>query len=257
MSETSWGPSQSTARTTPPPRPCEPPIRPRTRTRSHPRGVWLPEPVREDTIVAADLRSRLRDGRADPPRHHEGLFIDDDVRGVAQREWDVKAWTLKMVEVWCPAHSAALANSGNPIKPSGANLNNASFLHKTTWRSSMTAGRGGEPRPLTDVNADAYLADMLDVCKGTCRLGQCDSASATASSAASPVSSATGTNKSASAKQTGEWRHQGTASPPCHRQGPRGQTLSLCSRPGGGLEGGVGLQRLRKGTQVRSLGSWE
>jgi hypothetical protein len=29
----------------------------------------------------------------------EGLFIDDDVRGIPQREWDVKAWTLKMVEV--------------------------------------------------------------------------------------------------------------------------------------------------------------
>src|SRR6202044_1140189 len=33
----------------------------------------------------------------------EGLFIDDDVRGVPQREWDVKAWTMKLVEVWCPA----------------------------------------------------------------------------------------------------------------------------------------------------------
>jgi hypothetical protein len=29
----------------------------------------------------------------------EGLFIDDDVRGIPQREWDVKAWTLKSVEV--------------------------------------------------------------------------------------------------------------------------------------------------------------
>jgi hypothetical protein len=29
----------------------------------------------------------------------EGLFIDDDVRGIPQREWDVKAWTLKLVEV--------------------------------------------------------------------------------------------------------------------------------------------------------------
>ena len=29
----------------------------------------------------------------------EGLFIDDDVRGVPQREWDVKAWTMKLVEV--------------------------------------------------------------------------------------------------------------------------------------------------------------
>lgn len=29
----------------------------------------------------------------------EGLFIDDDLRGVPQREWDVKAWTMKMAEV--------------------------------------------------------------------------------------------------------------------------------------------------------------
>ncbi|MCJ1315874.1 hypothetical protein MMC15_001194 [Xylographa vitiligo] len=29
----------------------------------------------------------------------EGLFIDDDVRGVPQREWDVKAWTMRLVEV--------------------------------------------------------------------------------------------------------------------------------------------------------------
>jgi hypothetical protein len=29
----------------------------------------------------------------------EGLFIDDDARGVPQREWDVKAWSLKLIEV--------------------------------------------------------------------------------------------------------------------------------------------------------------
>ena len=29
----------------------------------------------------------------------EGLFIDDDVRGIPQREWDVKAWTMKLAEV--------------------------------------------------------------------------------------------------------------------------------------------------------------
>lgn len=28
----------------------------------------------------------------------EGLFIDDDVRRVPQREWDVKAWSLKAIE---------------------------------------------------------------------------------------------------------------------------------------------------------------
>ena len=29
----------------------------------------------------------------------EGLFIDDDVRGIPQREWDIKAWTMKLAEV--------------------------------------------------------------------------------------------------------------------------------------------------------------
>lgn len=29
----------------------------------------------------------------------EGLFVDDDVRGVPQREWDVKAWGIKNIEV--------------------------------------------------------------------------------------------------------------------------------------------------------------
>lgn len=28
----------------------------------------------------------------------EGLFIDDDVRKVPQREWDIKAWSIKLVE---------------------------------------------------------------------------------------------------------------------------------------------------------------
>ena len=28
----------------------------------------------------------------------EGLFIDDDVRRVPQREWDVKAWSIKAIE---------------------------------------------------------------------------------------------------------------------------------------------------------------
>lgn len=32
----------------------------------------------------------------------EGMFIDDDVRKVPQREWDVKAWTLKLLEVSFP-----------------------------------------------------------------------------------------------------------------------------------------------------------
>ncbi|KAI5303571.1 hypothetical protein KEM55_000464, partial [Ascosphaera atra] len=38
------------------------------------------------------------------------MFIDDDVRGVAQRDWDVKAWTMALVEVWCPVLRGRLMN---------------------------------------------------------------------------------------------------------------------------------------------------
>lgn len=31
----------------------------------------------------------------------EGCFVDDDIRGIGQREWDVKAWGMKLVEVRC------------------------------------------------------------------------------------------------------------------------------------------------------------
>lgn len=47
-----------------------------------------------------------------------GMFIDDDLRGIPQREWDVKAWTLKLVEVWCPLlkdRLCAVSAVGKPI----------------------------------------------------------------------------------------------------------------------------------------------
>ena len=74
----------------------------------------------------------------------EGLFIDDDVRGVPQREWDVKAWTLKLVEVWCPSHVAAIANAADKVssKTASADPKSASFLKRAMWR------RGAAPKPL-------------------------------------------------------------------------------------------------------------
>lgn len=97
-SESSYAPSQSTARTTPP------------ASRSGPystadpnkiviKAVYLfndlfPKPVAQ---LVANV-GRVTDGLI-LKIQSEGLFIDDDVRGIPQREWDVKAWTLKMVEV--------------------------------------------------------------------------------------------------------------------------------------------------------------
>lgn len=113
-SESSYAPSQSTSRTTPPP--------------SH-RGPY--RTADPDKIVLKAVYSfnnaftklpiaKLISGVgpvSDGLILHittEGLFIDDDVRGVPQREWDIKAWTLKLVEVWCPHLHCIGASPGSP-----------------------------------------------------------------------------------------------------------------------------------------------
>lgn len=98
LSESSYAPSQSTARTTPPP--------------SH-RGPYSTKDPDKIQIKAVYLFSDSFPGKPTSQLvsgvgsvtdglilriKTEGLFIDDDVRGVPQREWDVKAWTLKLVE---------------------------------------------------------------------------------------------------------------------------------------------------------------
>lgn len=98
LSESSYAPSHSTARTTPPP--------------SH-RGPYSTDDPEKIQIKAVYLFSdsfpmkpisQLVSGQGNVTDglilriKTEGLFIDDDVRGVPQREWDVKAWTLKHVE---------------------------------------------------------------------------------------------------------------------------------------------------------------
>ncbi|SLM35560.1 hypothetical protein LPUS_04865 [Lasallia pustulata] len=97
-SESSYAPSHSTSRTTPPP--------------SHRGPYHTKDP---DKIVLKAVYSfnnaftklpiaKLISGVGSVTDGlilritTEGLFIDDDVRGVPQREWDVKAWTLKLVE---------------------------------------------------------------------------------------------------------------------------------------------------------------
>jgi len=100
----------------------------------------------------------------------EGLFIDDDVRGVPQREWDVKAWTMKLVEVWCPSFrqdpagnsaSARAASNGSPQKHSN---------FRRLWGLD-------KEKPASSEETDALLAEMLQLCKNNCRLRSNSSAS--------------------------------------------------------------------------------
>ncbi|KAK4552472.1 hypothetical protein LTR86_010315 [Recurvomyces mirabilis] len=98
LSESSYAPTVSTARTTPPPS-QRGPYSTQDPDKIHLKAVYLftdsfpTKPVAQlisNTGAVTDgLILRIKT---------EGLFIDDDIRGVPQREWDVKAWTLKLVE---------------------------------------------------------------------------------------------------------------------------------------------------------------
>ncbi|KAJ3941946.1 hypothetical protein N0V92_013839 [Colletotrichum tropicale] len=134
----------------------------------------------------------------------EGLFIDDDVRGVPQREWDVKAWTLKLVE------------------------------------RARTADRGAT-KMLTGDEADAYLTEMLRACKNCCRLGLCDT-------------KFKDTNIPSSTGQTGEWRHKSLHVLRATIRDQEGKRYMFVLDEEEAWKVAVGVQRLRKGTQVRSLG---
>lgn len=94
----SYAPSQSTARTTPPPS-HRGPYSTNEEGKIQIKAVYLFSdifPTKPISQLVAN-QGHVTDGLI-LRIQTEGLFIDDDVRGVPQREWDVKAWTLKLLE---------------------------------------------------------------------------------------------------------------------------------------------------------------
>lgn len=97
-SESSYAASQSTARTTPPPSHRGP------YSTKDPDKIVLKAVYSFNKAFIKTPSSQLVSGVGSVTDGlilritTEGLFIDDDVRGVPQREWDVKAWTMKLVE---------------------------------------------------------------------------------------------------------------------------------------------------------------
>jgi hypothetical protein len=228
-SESSWAPSQTTARTSPP---------------GSMRGPYTTNDPDKIVIQAVYLfmnqfsktpASQLMSGVGAVTDGlilritTEGLFIDDDVRGVPQREWDVKAWTLKLVEVWCPPHclnASASAPSGPP----------PSMFQKATGSRDRNASK-----PFTGEDADAYLAQMLNACKDCCRLGLCNT-------------TFKGTNLPSSHGQTGEWKDKGLHVLRATIRDQEGKRYVVVLDESEGWKVAAGLQRLRRGTQVRQLG---
>ncbi|KAL8682315.1 MAG: hypothetical protein Q9186_001591 [Xanthomendoza sp. 1 TL-2023] len=236
-SESSYAPSQSTSRTTPPP--------------SH-RGPYHSKDP--DKIVLKAVYSfnntftklpiaQLISGVGSVTDGlilritTEGLFIDDDVRGVPQREWDIKAWTLKLVEVWCPQLHALGASSGSNSSPAAGRTGKSGFLFSTKEKGAAKTPSAEE--------SDQFVLNLLSACKTPF-----NPASSAASSSYRTASSETSSN--AGASQTGE--SKGLHVLRANIRDLEGKRYVFVLQEEEGWKVAVGLQRLRRGTQVRALG---
>lgn len=229
FTESSYAPSQSTARTSPPPSMRGP------YSTKDPDKIVIKAVYSFMNQFAKTPASQLISGQGTVTDGlilritTEGLFIDDDVRGVPQREWDVKAWTLKLMEVWCSSRSFA--------EPSATSNNSPKVLHKP---ARVRVDRG-LPKTLTGDDADGFLTEMLQTCKNECRL--CPHGDDTSSYA--------NTN---SGGQSGEWKQRGLHVLRATIRDQEGKRYMFVLGEEEGWKVAAGLQRLRKGTQVRQLG---
>lgn len=230
-SESSYAASQSTSRTTPPP--------------SH-RGPYTTKDPDKIIIKAvyAFTDAFMKTPVAQLISGHgsvtdglilrittEGLFIDDDVRGVPQREWDVKAWTMKLVEVWCPVFGAS----------SGSQKSAAFFKPHDTSR-----------RVPTTEESDKFLLGLADACKKECRLPSTPVHGSTpSSSSAFHFSRSTHINDDYLSTQSAELRGLHVLRASIRDQ--EGKKYVFILDQSEGWKVAIGLQRLRRGTQVRAL----
>ncbi|KAL8934029.1 MAG: hypothetical protein Q9216_006108 [Gyalolechia sp. 2 TL-2023] len=204
-SESSYAPSQSTSRTTPPPS-RRGPYRSKDPDKIVLKAVYsfnnaftrlpIAQLVSGAGSVTDGLILRITT---------EGLFIDDDVRGVPQREWDVKAWTLKLVEVWCPHVNALGASSGSDPSPAALRTGRSGFIFSSKEK-------------------DATKAPSIE---------ESD-------------------QSNAGVPQTGEFK--GLHVLRANIRDAEGKRYVFVLQEEEGWKVAVGLQRLRRGTQVRALG---
>ncbi len=217
-----YAPSQSTARTTPPP---------------SRRGAYTTDDINKVVIRAvysftdsfpklpvAQLVSgegSVTDGLI-LRIASEGLFIDDDVRGVPQREWDIKAWTMKLVEVWCPNFNFASRSSA--ARPRTTN----------PARRLFGDGKAGGSE-LSSEETDSLMEDLLRACQSECCSG-----------------SKNGPNNGYASSQSGDYKglHVLRAS----IRDAEGKKYVFVLDETEGWKVAVGLQKLRRGSQVRALG---
>ena len=229
-SESSYAPSQSTSRTTPPPSHRGP-----YRSKDPDKIVLKAVYSFNNTFTKVPI-SKLVSGVGAVTDGlilritTEGLFIDDDVRGVPQREWDVKAWTLKLVEVWCPHLHALGASSGS----------NPASRNAPTGYSGLFGKKWASKAPTAE-ESDSFLKASSLACKP----------SVSGSSGAS-LSSIRTKSDSSVPSQSGEFKGLHVLRASIRDQ--EGKRYVFVLQEEEGWKVAVGLQRLRRGTQVRALG---
>ena len=238
-SESSYAPSQSTARTTPPPV-QRVPYATKDPDKIIIKGVYSFNNAFMRTPIAQLISGsgNVTDGLI-LRITTEGLFIDDDVRGVPQREWDIKAWTMKLAEVWCP-----------------------NFLEGST---SVGSPQRNAPRPLEPIQrlgeTDAFLKRLFEACTTHCReisvsetASSCSSqrtfSTTSASSSTAYSSTTSGTDETLT--QSGEMMGLHVLRASIRDQ--EGKKYVFILSQSEGWKVAIGLQRLRRGSQVRALG---
>lgn len=235
-SASSYAASQSTARTTPPPS-----MRGAYSTKD-PDKIVLKAVYAFNNAFMKTPTSQLVSGTGSVTDGlilritTEGLFIDDDVRGVPQREWDVKAWTMKLVEVWCPAFSPSVPNA--PPNPA-----------RKLWGNNSSKPKDNA---VTNEAADALLLELLASCKAQCRLGMLGEGGGSSSSP--KKSSPLAERESNASSQTGQVRGGKLHVLRASIRDQEGRKYVFVIGEEESWKVAVGLQRLRKGTQVRQLG---
>jgi hypothetical protein len=255
-SESSYAASQSTARTTPPPS-HRGPYHTKDPDKIIIKAVYSFNNAFQRTPVA-----QLISGQGNVTNGlilritTEGLFIDDDIRGVPQREWDVKAWTMKMAEVWCPNFI-----EGSTSPPFGKPV--FSFVSRTRINGSASQQCAPDERPKEDLQK--LCKACIQHCKYVARarggassvLGSSGTSLRSSPHNPSSISITTGDTNSSTVtdhtlKQSGELSGLHVLRASIRDQ--EGKKYVFIISQTEGWKVAVGLQRLRRGTQVRALG---
>jgi len=181
---------------------------------------------------------------------------------------------MKLVEVWCPSFRQGPAGNSN-----FASARVASHSAPNTNKTFRRLWGLDKDKAATSEETDALLIDMLQLCRDNCRLRATSRSSAASSSAYSSTASSNSYDDRSSVSDSAYGSSVGSSSPSSGKRTDKGLAFQTGELKSARLhvlrasirdqEGkkyvfiiteeeswkvAVGLQKLRKGSQVRALG---